>query len=233
MVELSLGGNSYSVTRPKLRKWLSIEKIRQKTIESAERKDGRFVNLLLSYLSALLSIPTEDIENVPWYEIAEGYYYASLECYPKLDLSIISPRKREKQDGMPDPWEYDERVWYSWCNLIAKSYGWNIEYIAELDVDDGIALIQEINLDIQFRKEWEWSLSEIAWAEDKMTKKMKLTPLPRPYWMRTASRFTADKITTSTPTIKVKPSFLPAGVVITDEQNRNKTINHEGSIRPL
>lgn len=236
MVEFSLGKTKYSVTRPKLREWLSIEKIRTKAIESAEKRDSKFVDHLLSYLSALLHIPISNIENKPWYEVVEGYYLSSIECSPKLDLSIISSSRKPKDapDAMPDPWEYDERTWYSWCNMLSKAYGWNIQYNAELDVDDAIALIQEISLEDQFEKEWEWSLTEVAYEYNKSTKKSKLRTLPRPDWMKRASRFVADEIKKPKPVASVKPSFVPVGVVLLDEkENKDNTSDNQRSFIPL
>jgi len=231
VVEISLSETVYSVTRPKLRKWLSIEKLRTKLTESAEKKDNGFIDYLLSYLSALLGVPAVDLEDTPWYEIIEGYHLSAIECSPKLDLSIISSGKKDdnKPEELPDPWEYDERLWYSWCSILSKNFGWTIEYNAELDVDDAIALIQEVELDSQFRKEWEWSLTEIAYKYEKSTKKSVLQKLPRPSWMKRASKFVAKEIQKPTPTIRMRPSFVPAGVVLKDDEEQNKTVESKGN----
>ena len=238
MVEFSLSDNSYSVTRPKLRKWLSIEKIRAKLLKSAEKKDSKFIDYLLSYLSALLDIPTEDIEDNPWYEVIEGYHLSAVECSPKLDLSITMAGIEDTNapDKLPDPWDYDERIWYSWCSLLAKNFSWSLEYISELDVDDGLALIQELELDEQFKKEWEWSLTEIAYKYDKSTKKSTLQPLPRPNWMKQATHFMSKEVQKPAVVVKISPSSIPAGVLLIDDGKPDETINNKGSsniIRPL
>lgn len=223
MIEVSLKDNQYPVTRPKLQKWLSMEKIRNDIIESAGRKDKKVVDNLFSYLSALLDV--SDIDDAPWYEVIEAYYISSIECAPRLDLSIIlSGRKKERRGELPDPWDYDERVWYSWVHMLAGNYSWTLEYISELDVDDALALIQEISLQDQFNREWEWGLSEVAYEYEKSTKKSKLRKLERPSWMRQANIRYKQAVEEQKPTVRVNPAFIPPGVILLDGQNQT-TIN--------
>ena len=66
---------------------------------------------------------------------------------------------------------------------MAKAYGWTEEYISNLEIETGLALIQEAIVDDQLNKEWEWSLTEIAYEYDKGSKTSKFRALPRPDWM--------------------------------------------------
>lgn len=225
MVEVSIGDKKYSVTRPKLQKWLYAENFRDKVIESADKKDDYGLVLgISSFLSALLDISKEDIQSLPWHEVAEAYYYCSLETAPRLDLSIVHESKNVHRKSIPEPWNYDERTWYVWLHLFAKEYGWNIVYIADLDVDDALALLQEMSMQEQFQKEWEWSLSEVAYEYNKSTKTSKLRELPRPAWMKMGSR-SYQKSLEHPKQIKMKRSFMPVGVIIHEEI---KTIDNAG-----
>lgn len=204
------------MSRPGLKEWLSLEELRNRTLESAEKGEDTFATYVFSYLSALLNTDESEFISSPWYEILEAYYLCSLECAPRLDLSVLKTGKSKKDGELPDPWEYGERLWYSWLHTFSKQYGWNIEYIAQLDVDDAFALIQEISLDEQFDKEWWWSLSEVAYEYEKTTKKSRLKPLPRPDWMRRATKTYQKSIESPKQKVSINPAFIPPGVIIYD-----------------
>lgn len=218
MVTFTLNRQSFSVTRPKLREWLSLEDKRSKSLERAEKGEDEFVTEMFSYLSALLDVSEDKLIQAPWYEVIEAFYLVSVECAPRLGLTILQQGStKTKVDKLPDPWEYKERLWYSWLHTLAKAYGWNVEYISQLDVDDAFALVQEISLDEQFSKEWEWSISDVAYEFDKSTKKSRLRALPRPDWMRRASKTYQDSITKPKSVPRINPAFIPPGVIVYDE----------------
>lgn len=77
---------------------------------------------------------------------------------------------------------------------------------SELDPDDGVALLQEILTDDQLEKEWQWSLSEIAYPYNPDTKKSEFKNLPRPVWMQKEIRKPVKQI-------KIPASMLPVGIV--------------------
>jgi len=106
---------------------------------------------------------------------------------------------------------------------LAKSYGWNVEYIAQLDVDDALALVQEISLEEQFDKEWSYSLSEVAYEYDTASKKSKLRTLPRPSWMNVATQAVKEKIESGQTTrqVHIPKSFIPPGIVVVNGQPTN------------
>lgn len=228
MIEFSIDSQQYSVTRPKLWKWLSIENLRNKIIESAGKSD-EFATGLFAYLSALLDIDDSTLENAPWYEVLSGYYLAVIECYPSLDLSILLSGGK-KEGKLPDPWEYDGRVKYGWVHMFAKNYGWSLEYVSELDVDDAFALIQEISLEDQFEKEWQWGMSEVAYEYDPTSKKSNLKKLPRPDWMMIGNRHYQKKVDKEKkPSFKVRTDFLPHGVIIYDGKQEHQAFDAEGN----
>lgn len=231
MVDISLADRTISVTRPKLRKWLLAEELRDKVSESANGKDDSgFVSGIYSFLLALASTTETELDSSAWYDVLESFYKAAVENAPRLDLSVIHAERKKRE--LPDAWDYKERIWYSWVDSLAHAYGWNIEYISELDVDDALALIQEISLRDQFDREWSYSLSEVAYEYDKSTQKSVLRPLPRPSWMSVGTQAMKEavekKITVS---VRTPVSFIPKGIII--ENGKDNTNELTGDSNPL
>lgn len=203
--DVSFAGKAYRVQRAKLKTWLALEDIKQKF--GSSWRDENF-SLLLQQIASYfhLSIPELDKiewETLTWLEIAQAFFQIEFTNLPNLEYPIlkVSNAKRKAFD-----WDYHGRSWYTWLHILASRYHWAIEYIAELEVDDAIALLQEILSDQQNEREWEWQLSEVAYRYDKSTKKSHLVPLPRPNWMA--------PVTPEIQKIKMKRSYLPVGNVI-------------------
>ena len=198
---MQLGDTDYTPTRSGLKKWLELENLKAKIFDAAG-SSLEFAQGIINYLSVALCIPTEKLEEVAWYEIAEAYATINEINNLKFKFPLLKePSSKEKY-----PWEYDGRSWYLWANILAKAYGWSLEYIAELDPDDGVALLQEILTDDQLEKEWQWSLSEIAYPYNPDTKKSEFKNLPRPVWMQKEIRKPVKQI-------KIPASMLPVGIV--------------------
>ena len=198
---MQLGDKEYTPTRYRLKKWLELEDIKAKIFDAAE--DGyTFANGIIDYLSAALCIPTIEFEKLPWYEVVEAY--ATINALNNLKYQF--PLLKEQPNKTKAPWEYDGRSWYIWAHALAKEFGWSLEYIAELDPDDGIALLQEILVDDQLEKEWQWGLSEVAYPYNETTKKSEFKELPRPIWMQKEIRKPIAQA-------KIPASMLPVGVV--------------------
>jgi len=194
-----LNDTEYGADRARLKRWLQLEGIREQIARAADREDGEsFVAHIYSYLSVALSID-EDFSHLPWFEIVDAFIELSKLNSPQLDLPIL----HASGDVSRVAWDYDGRTWYSWANLFSKAFGWTLDYVAELDIDDAIALLQEIKADEQSEKEWEWMLTEVSYD-----RKGKHKELPRPYWMR------GIIIPDNTKPTKMKKSMLPQGKVI-------------------
>lgn len=193
-----LAGKKYEADRAKLKRWLQLEGIREQIARAADREDRTgFVAHIYSYLSVALSIE-EDFSQLPWFEVIDAYKELNNLNSPELDLPLL----HASYDVERVPWEYEGRTWYSWANTFSKNFNWSLEYIAELDIDDAIALLQEIKTDDQMEKEWEWMLTEISYD-----RKGKHKELPRPYWMR-------GIIIPENKSTKIKKSMLPVGNVV-------------------
>lgn len=206
MATIFLNDNEYSFDRVGLRKWLELEEIRETFIEAADIGDtDNIVLSLCSYISAALGISVDILQEVPWYEVANAYAVIFAECMPRYDFAILKPKKNEPKKSKVN-WDYKERTLYLWSHMIASAYGWTLDYISNLYFNDALALLQEIMIDEQLKKEWEWSLSEIAYPYNESAKKSEFKPLPRPSWMQ--------EIMPEPKKVKILKSMLPVGIVV-------------------
>jgi hypothetical protein len=211
-----LGKVEYPLVRSKLRAWLVLEDFYSKIIEAAEKGNREeFVSSFYSYVSTAFSIPAEELQSCPWYEVTRAFREIYLINIPSLDFPILRRKMEEKGKNKKIEWEYPGRTWYIWLHLISKEYGWDINYIENMLPDDGIALLQEILLDDQLDKEWEWSLTELAYSYDANTKTSKFIPLERPEWMRPNKVAKVEKV-------KVRASELPIGIVLKWDTDTNE-----------
>lgn len=195
---VTIGGENYDVERSTLRQWLQLEDVINRI------KEGRSIALdIYSYLSIVLG---EDIDysKIPWYETAKAFTDAVSINVTRYNFPIL----RMGTSEVDFPWDYEGRSFYAWVHLFADNYGWDIEYISNLDIDDAVALVQEISVEDQLHKEWEWSLSERSIKWDKKGKGT-FQPLGRPDWMQLPSQQLIDK----TEKLKVPVSMIPAGIV--------------------
>lgn len=205
-----LGGKDYDVDRARLRKWLQLEDTREKIARAADRKDREgLASSIYSYLSVALSV-TLDFSSLPWNEVIEAYAeLVSLNrpshSFPLLD---IATSRREEVS-----WNYEGRTWYSWSHMLSREYSWTIEYVAELDIDDAIAHLQEILTTEQLDREWQWLMSTKSVEYDKRGKGT-FRELSRPEWMGKSRKPLSEGP-------KVKRSVLPVGNVLTWRDDGN------------
>jgi hypothetical protein len=94
-----------------------------------------------------------------------------------------------------------------------SKYGWTLENTENLYFNDAIAYIQEILIDEQLDKEWQWSLSEIAYQYNDALKKSEFKPLPRPSWMVGMNKIEPPKVE------RLPVGMMPQGLVMRWEQN--------------
>lgn len=213
-VSFIVDGKTYSVSKIGLRKWLELEETSKHIIDFMRDKNiVEVVNSMCSYLSCVIDV--ENIRSAFWREVAEAYIKINILCIPSIDLPFLHGKIEDRKDG----WDYDERSWYLWSHLLASHYGWSLEYISELDFNDALALLQEIFVEDQLKKEWEWSLTEIAYPYNKVTEKSEYRPLPRPSWMSGK----APSIEATKP-VRIPAGMMPVGIVMKWESNE-KVIN--------
>jgi hypothetical protein len=197
----------YKVGRePRLKKWIELETYKDKIIKAAEDRQAEFPKYLLSYLSVAFGIPYNWFELADWWKIVQAFY-TCLTKYPVQHLPITSPSGENTKE---EDWNYDGRTWYLYANMIARSYGWTLEYISRLKVGDALAIIQEISVDEQLEHEFQYGLSEMAYHYNSATKKSEFRPMPRPSWMR--PKVEPERIKK----FSLPASMIPTGVVVTD-----------------
>lgn len=122
-------------------------------------------------------------------------------------LKVKPPKQGEKVEVYS--WEYDGRQLAIWINDFASVYGWNLEQILNLPVNLAVYLYQEILVNKQINKEWEFNLTELAYPYNDNTKKNEHKPLNRPDWMKQSNE--ADGVIRVT---MLRKDMLPYGVVI-------------------
>ena len=189
------------ISRVKFKKWLELEDIRSQIKDAVDQgKNDRVSSLLCSYLS--IALCRGKWEKLPWEGVLNDYSFAVSLHTPSKDFRIFSGGSGEKTFLVNDS------SWYSWASMLAKEYGWGIEYVAELDIDDAISLIQEVLYSDQVQKEWEWVLSERAIQYDK-DGKGKYKPLDRPKWLLPIKEEIREL-----PKVKILRSMIPPGTVI-------------------
>jgi hypothetical protein len=190
--------------RLRLKGWLQGESLRENLKLDKSTED--WIEILYSYLTLIFD--EQDWHDMPWIEVAQHYQLGVEANQLTIDFPMLRPRDRESQKL---PWEYPERNWYVWANMFASRYSWTLDYIAELDIDDAVGLMQEILTDDHLAKEWQWNLSELTYSYDSTTKQSKHTEYPRPTWML--------PIQEAPKPVKIPKSLLPVGLVISTEDD--------------
>ena len=194
--QLQVGSKKLTVEKPRLKKWIELEQVKAKETDRSKR--------VYLYLSVFLDLPESEFVTLPWQETISHYIECLTLAKPTIAFPWLSRNDQKKTDYA---WDYPERLWYAFSHMIAKTYHWSLEYIADLDLEYGLALLQEILVDQQMNREWEWSLSELAYPYDSHTKTNKFRALPRPAWMQGAADLTVKKV-------KIPKSMMPVGNVI-------------------
>lgn len=211
--KINILGKEYSLVRLKLKEWTQLEPLKKQLEVAISEKDHQATFDVMVKVVEMAILPSGEVqwETLPWYDFLTVYSLTLQINAPTIQFPILNSKQRDEKKL---PWEYEGRSWYFWLNLFAKNYGWKEEEIASLDVDTAIGAYQEISIDEQLQKEWEWGLSEVTYSYDKSTKKSKHTPLQRPAWMNPI-------IPKQLPVVRMKKSHLPVGNVI-DVQEETK-----------
>jgi len=206
--KIKIGTTEYTLVRLTLRGWAGLEKFKaQMDIAISKHDFNEIFSSMVSFIEMAIIPSPSNIRwsEIAWYDFVDVYSKVVEINSPTIDFPIL--RNQSQKDRKKLPWEYEGRAWYFWLNLFAKNYGWDEEKIANLDIDTAIGIYQEISIDDQLEKEWEWGLSEIAYPYNKSTKKSEYKPLQRPSWMM-------PMVPKQLPVVKIKKSLLPVGNII-------------------
>lgn len=186
----------------KFKSWVSLQDILD-DIHTAVEAD-QLSNSIIRFVSTAMFIPEEELNKKHWMEVAILFLSSQKDMGLELQIPMFSLSSSSTKTKLE--WDYKGRNYYAWVHPVCAFYGWTLEYIDELDHNIVLAFIQEIELEKQFKREWEWSLSEMAYPYNSTTKKSSFSPLERPEWMK--KRYEAPK------TIRLKKSSLPSGNVV-------------------
>jgi hypothetical protein len=186
-----------------------LEEQKNKILRAVEESSDEFPNHLFDFLSTALHFPSHYFRRASWVNVVKAFYVSLTHNTHRTELSLFRPStsKNEKQENMA--WDYDGRSLHLYSHLLAKEYGWKLEYIYNLKLDYALPLIQEILLEEQLEKEFQWTMSERSAYYDDKSKTTKMNPLPRPEWMTKVKELKELKIT-KTPT-----NMLPVGQALT------------------
>jgi hypothetical protein len=180
------------------RKWISLEDHKKLIAEAVEGSE--FPERVFDYLSTAFGDKgwRKKSWKTPVYSLADGFQKFNPD--PSLPL-LNAPKEKKEAD-----WEYKGRSWNYFSHLLANAYGWTLEYIAEMDVNEALGHVQEILTQEYLEQEFTHSLSEVSYVYNKNTKKSDYKPLPRPYWMRPVSQPTKK--------VRIRRDMLPVGYVV-------------------
>ena len=186
--------------RVKLRDWLNLSDLYEEILSAID------IHIIVELIDKYISIALKgfNIEERPWIETVEVLNKIININKPSKEI----PSLRSNIEAKKHSWDYPGRTWYFWLHIFAKEYGWKSEYIADLDVDDALGLMQEVIVDDQLNKEWDWMLSEIAYPYDSASKKSIFKPLERPIWMKQVY------VEQELPKVKILKAHLPVGNII-------------------
>lgn len=179
------------------KKWVLLEDAKKELASSVEGVE--FPEKVLDYLFTAYGKTKEGEWKNTVFSVVEAFKEFSIDT----SLPLLQPSPKEKKG---EDWEYPGRSWNFYSHILAKSYGWTLDYIAELDTLEALGHIQEILTGEQIDREFIYSLSEIAYPYNKTTKKGEFKPLTRPYWMRPISKPIKK--------IRIKRSMMPMGHVV-------------------
>lgn len=188
---------------PKLKKWIELESRKEKIVKAAQG-DGNFPSELLDFLAAFMGVSYKYFQYADWTLLINAFYVCVSKS-PQVELPITSPSNEKSKE---ESWDYDNRTWHLYSHMLAKTYGWTLEEIANLPVLEALSKIQEIIVDDQLDREFYYGLSEIAYRYDKNSKTSSFVPMTRPHWMRPRMEPIKKSL--------IPKSMLPVGNIIAD-----------------
>lgn len=197
---IKLFGAEMVVERGRLGVHLLLGSLLDQCQEAVEAREVAEINRVLhAYLA--LAVGKEDLEGLEFLEFGT----AINELRELNRLHFFPPFMEEEHTEVePPPWSYKERGTAIWVHRLAMAYQWSREEILELVPEEAVIYLQEIMLDDQLRKEWEWDLCSFSRVYNPKTKTSRHQPLPRPGWM----------VQREPQIVKIPISALPVGVVI-------------------
>lgn len=215
-IEITLRGQPLECERGRLGVHLELGEILDLYQEGVKARSSSGVRrAVTSYLEVGTKLSSEEVENLSFVEA--GAVFLKLQDLNRLRFfpPFLSGKDEPEPDKEAPPWDYEGRDLHIWIHTIASAYGWSREEILGLVPEEAVIYIQEVMLEDQFRREWEYSLSGQGMVYNKTTRTSRFRPLPRPGWM----------VKRKPTVIKMPRSLLPIGNVIYGKGFEPKTAN--------
>jgi hypothetical protein len=198
--QVNLGGRRLTIERARLGLFLRLLRWSNKTREAIKHEDsGALAQSILGYVKEYVA--DIDANTVPGIDIVAAC--AQLQTLNQFTIAIPILKSIGSAPDKKNPWDYDERVIVLWIHMIASAYHWALNEIRNLWPDEAAQFVQEILIDDQLTREWEYSLSQVAYKYDKKGKG-ELVPLGRPAWMLAGAPRTT----------RIPKRLLPVGHII-------------------
>jgi len=183
-----------------IRDWFHLEAIK----DEYKAKRISFLDFVIQVVD-LGTIEEIDYKREEWNDVLLVYQDILQLNFPKhIPIFRTPPQEQKKEPELP--WNYAGRNWYEFLHTISSNFHWDIDTVSALDIDDGMALIQEIRVNEHLSREWEWSLSENSIGYDEATKKSKYIRYPYPYFMLPELK--------ELPKVRMNSAYLPVGTVV-------------------
>jgi len=189
---------------------MELEQQKNKIVKAVEESSDDFPDHLFTFLSTALRLPVKWFHRASWEVVIKSFSVVVSLTQCQIQLPIFMSEKKKEKD---EPWDYDTREWHLYIHMLAKEYGWTIEYISNLKVEDALSKIQEILIDEQLEREFLWTMSDRSSYWDDRTKTAKTNPLPRPDWMNRHIELEKEVRKTIVPV-----GMIPAGRSLTVEE---------------
>lgn len=217
-IEVTLEGQPLECERGRLGVHLELGEILDLYQEGVMARSSEGVRrAITSYLEVGTKLNSKVIESLSFVEAGEAFL--QLQSFNQLRFfpPFLSGEDEPRPDREAPPWDYKGRDLHVWIHTIASTYAWSREEILGLVPEEAVIYIQEIMLDDQFRREWEYSLSGQGMVYNKTTRTSRFRPLPRPRWM----------VKREPTIIRMPRSLLPVGNVIYGKGFEPKEVSGE------
>ena len=179
-IRVDLNGREVHVLRARLGLFLKLERCLHDLEEAVkQRNSGGVVSAIYRYITTAAD-KAIDFSKLSWLETLAPFFDVRKMNTVSIDLPMLKIRIKER--AIVSPWDHPDRPFLMWIHLLAQNYGWSLTEIESLWPEDAAMYVQEILVDEQLIREWQYSLSSVAYPADKKGK-VKFRPLPRPSWM--------------------------------------------------
>jgi len=199
-VVVELGGTKIECVRGRLGLHLELGESLDEYFKAVGARDPqRAWRALTAYLGLATGRP-DLVECSTFGEIGAG----APQLWALNRLQFLPPFLEDPQEFPEPPWTHQWRRLVIWVHKIAAAYGWSRTEILDLSPEEAVIYLQEILIQDQLGREWEYGLSGVGRHYNPKTKKSRFVPLSRPSWM-------VDKEPAK---VQLPKSALPMGRII-------------------